>query len=68
LVVLRAAYWRRVRRRRGKEVIVLQREQIEVEVRLIALYEKMAPDIQSKPVRHLLHTIRLDLMNHIGIC
>jgi rubrerythrin len=51
-----------------EEVIQLLREQIKVEGGLIALYEKTAPDVTNKPVRHLLHMIRLDSQKHIDIC
>ena len=51
-----------------EEAINLLREQIKVEGKLVGLYEKMAPEIQNKPVRHLLHTIQLDSMKHIDIC
>jgi rubrerythrin len=51
-----------------QEVIQLLREQIKVEGELIALYEKTAPEIKNKPVRHLLHMIRLDSQKHIDIC
>lgn len=50
------------------EVIELLREQIKTEGRLVGLYEKTAPELENKPVRHLLHTIQLDSMKHIDIC
>jgi rubrerythrin len=46
----------------------LLREQMEVEGKLIDLYDRTASNTQNKPVRHLLHTIRLDSLKHIDIC
>ena len=51
-----------------EEVMGLLREQIEVEGKLIGLYDKTASNTQNRPVRHLLHTIRLDSLKHIDIC
>lgn len=51
-----------------EEVIELLREQLQVEGKLVGLYEKTSSDIQNKPVRHLLHMIQLDSRKHIDIC
>jgi len=51
-----------------EEAIGLLRKQIEVEGKLIGLYDKTASNTQNKPVRHLLHTIWLDSLKHIDIC
>lgn len=54
--------------RAKEEAIEFLREQIKVEGKLVGLYEQTAPQIENKPVRHLLHTIQLDSMKHIDIC
>jgi rubrerythrin len=51
-----------------EEAIELLRDQMRVEGKLIALYEKSHKEIENLPVRHLLHTIQLDSMKHIDIC
>lgn len=61
----------RIKEREEKErgeAIDLLREQMRVEGELVGLYEKTAPGIESKPVRHLLHMIQLDSRKHIDIC
>lgn len=50
------------------EVVDLLTEQITMEEALVNLYEKTAGDIQSLPVKHILHMIALDSMKHIDIC
>lgn len=50
------------------ELIDLLREQLEVEGRLVGLYERTAPAIENRPVRHILHMIQPDSMKHIEIC
>jgi rubrerythrin len=54
--------------KKKEEVVSSLLEQMKVEGKLIALYENTVQDIQSKPVRHLLNTIKLDSMKHIDIC
>ena len=54
--------------REKEEVIGLLREQMRVEGRLVGLYERTAPDLKNKPVRHLLHMIQLDSLKHKDIC
>jgi len=57
------------RERKEKERgLLLLREQMRVEGKLVGLYEKTASEIKSKPVRHLLHMIQLDSRKHIDIC
>lgn len=51
-----------------KEVIDLLRKQMAVEGQLVRLYKETAGNIQSSPVRHILHMIQLDSMKHIDIC
>ena len=51
-----------------EEAIRLLREQIQVEGRLVGLYEKSHKEIENRPVRHILHMIQLDSMKHIDIC
>jgi rubrerythrin len=51
-----------------QEAIALLREQMELEGKLVGLYEKTAPTIENRPVRHLLHMIELDSRKHIDIC
>ena len=51
-----------------REAIRLLREQMQVEGRLMGLYEKSHREIGNRPVRHLLHMIQLDSMKHIDIC
>jgi len=58
----------KIEEREKEEVVSLLREQIKAEGKLIGLYEKTEQDVQSKAVRHLLHTIVLDSMKHIDIC
>ncbi len=61
----------RIKEREEKEreaVIALLREQMRVEGELVGLYERTAPDLENKPVRHLLHMIQLDSRKHIDIC
>jgi rubrerythrin len=50
------------------EVIELLREQMKIEGRLVGLYEQSAGDIESPPVRHILHMINMDSRKHIDIC
>ena len=54
--------------KKGEEVVSLLQQQIKAEGKLIGLYEKTEQNVQSKAVRHLLHTIQLDSMKHIDIC
>jgi len=51
-----------------QEIIGLLREQMKVEGRLVGLYENSAKEIESPPVRHILHMINLDSRKHIDIC
>lgn len=51
-----------------EEAIRLLREQIEVEGKLVGLYERSHKEIGNQPVRHLLHMIQLDSRKHIDIC
>ena len=51
-----------------QEAIRLLREQMEVEGRLVGLYERTHKEIENRPVRHLLHMIQLDSQKHIDIC
>ena len=51
-----------------EDAVDLLLEQIEVEKKIIDLYEKAARAVQSKPVRYLLHAIKFDSMKHIDIC
>ena len=55
-------------RRKKEEAVGLLLEQLKVEKKIIDLYEKAAKAVQSKPVRHLLHTIKFDSMKHTDIC
>jgi rubrerythrin len=55
-------------RKEKERGVLLLREQMKVEGKLVGLYEKTASDIKSKPVRHLLHMIQLDSRKHIDIC
>jgi rubrerythrin len=51
-----------------QEAIRLLREQMQVEGKLVGLYEKTHREIENRPVRHLLHMIELDSRKHIDIC
>jgi rubrerythrin len=57
-----------VQEKEKAEAIRLLREQIQVEGRLVGLYEKSHKEIESRPVRHILHMIQLDSRKHIDIC
>lgn len=50
------------------DTVDLLRKQIEVERELVRLYGKTHQTLQSPAVRHLLHSIQLDSIKHIGIC
>lgn len=54
--------------RKKDEVLDLLRKQLEIEGELVNLYGKTLSDIESSPVRHLLHMIELDSRKHIDIC
>jgi len=54
--------------RKKDEVLDLLRKQLEIEGELVTLYGKTLSDIESSPVRHLLHMIELDSRKHIDIC
>jgi len=41
---------------------------MQVEGKLVGLYEKTHREIENRPVRHLLHMIELDSRKHIDIC
>ena len=43
-----------------QEAIQMLKEQIKVEGELIGLYERTAPSMENKPVKHILHMIELD--------
>ena len=51
-----------------QEVIDLLQKQLDVERRLVDLYETTHRAIESKAVRLLLHMIQLDSRKHIDIC
>jgi len=57
-----------VQKKEKAEAIRLLKEQIQVEGRLVGLYEKSHKEIENRPVRHILHTIQLDSRKHIDIC
>ena len=50
------------------EVIDLLDEQVEIERKLVNLYEVTEGDIKSSAVRHLLRMIQLDSKKHIETC
>ena len=50
------------------EAIEMLKEQMQLEGKLVGLYERTAPNIENKPVRHMLHMIELDSRKHIDIC
>ena len=50
------------------EAIRMLKEQIQVEGRLVGLYERTHKEIENRPVRHILHMIQLDSLKHIDIC
>jgi rubrerythrin len=50
------------------EATDLLKKQIEVERTLIRLYGKTHESLKSPAVKHLLHSIQLDSIKHIGIC
>jgi rubrerythrin len=51
-----------------QEAIQMLKEQIKMEGELIGLYERTAPEIENKPVKHMLHMIELDSRKNIDIC
>ena len=51
-----------------QEAIQMLKEQIKLEGELIGLYERTAPEMENKPVKHMLHMIELDSRKHIDIC
>lgn len=57
-----------IEKRKKEEVIDLLRNQIELEAKLLDLYENTIEYIESGPVKHLLHMIQLDSRKHIDIC
>ena len=57
-----------VEKRKKDEVIDLLRNQMELEAKLVGLYENTVEYIESGPVKHLLHMIQLDSRKHIDIC
>lgn len=50
------------------EATDLLKKQIEVERNLVRLYSKTHENLESPAVKHLLHSIQLDSIKHIGIC
>ncbi len=57
-----------VQKKEKAEAIRLLKEQIQVEGRLVGLYEKSHKEVENRPVRHILHMIQLDSRKHIDIC
>jgi rubrerythrin len=57
-----------VQKKEKAEAIRLLKEQIQVEGKLVGLYEKSHKEIENMPVRHILHMIQLDSRKHIDIC
>ena len=60
--------WKAKEGREKEEAIDLLHKQMAHENELIRLYEKMAADIRSSPIRYLLHMMQLDSMKHVDVC
>lgn len=51
-----------------REVTEALRRQMRIEGELIGLYEETISEVESEPVKQMLHMIRLDSQKHIDIC